>query len=84
MHSSPSKRRILLNVEVCLDSSMTSFVFILNLLVDIERAMAERNILSANANPFLVSLKFSFQTPDRVYFVLDFIQGGELFVHLQV
>ena len=46
--------------------------------------MAERKILASNTNPFLVSLKFSFQTSDKIYFVLDYISGGELFVHLQV
>jgi len=34
-------------------------------------------------HPFLVSLNYSFQTPDRLYFVLNFINGGELFFHLQ-
>lgn len=44
----------------------------------------ERQVLIDNMkHPFLVSLNFSFQTPDRLYFVLDFINGGELFFHLQ-
>lgn len=28
-------------------------------------------------------LQFSFQTPDKIYLVLDYINGGELFFHLQ-
>lgn len=46
--------------------------------------MAERNVLSKNlSHPFLVSLHYSFQTPEKLYFVLDYANGGELFFHLQ-
>jgi len=34
-------------------------------------------------HPFLVNLYYSFQTPEQVVFVMDFINGGELFFHLQ-
>ncbi len=53
-------------------------------VIEIEHTVSERKILATNTNPFLVSLKFSFQTPEKIYFVLDYISGGELFVHLQV
>uniref|UniRef100_W5MB47 Serum/glucocorticoid regulated kinase family member 3 n=1 Tax=Lepisosteus oculatus TaxID=7918 RepID=W5MB47_LEPOC len=46
--------------------------------------MAERNVLLKNVkHPFLVGLHYSFQTADKLYFVLDFVNGGELFFHLQ-
>uniref|UniRef100_G3NEW2 Serine/threonine-protein kinase Sgk1 n=1 Tax=Gasterosteus aculeatus aculeatus TaxID=481459 RepID=G3NEW2_GASAC len=46
--------------------------------------MAERNVLLKNVkHPFLVGLQYSFQTTDKLYFVLDFVNGGELFFHLQ-
>uniref|UniRef100_A0A3P9JGG1 Serum/glucocorticoid regulated kinase family member 3 n=1 Tax=Oryzias latipes TaxID=8090 RepID=A0A3P9JGG1_ORYLA len=46
--------------------------------------MAERNVLVKNVkHPFLVGLHYSFQTTDKLYFVLDFVNGGELFFHLQ-
>ncbi|XP_013080258.1 serine/threonine-protein kinase Sgk2-like isoform X2 [Biomphalaria glabrata] len=46
--------------------------------------MAERNVLLKNVkHPFLVGLHYSFQTPDKLYFVLDYVNGGELFFHLQ-
>lgn len=32
---------------------------------------------------FVVQLHFAFQTPDKVYFVVDYMQGGDLFYHLQ-
>uniref|UniRef100_A0A8C2VD12 Protein kinase domain-containing protein n=1 Tax=Chinchilla lanigera TaxID=34839 RepID=A0A8C2VD12_CHILA len=46
--------------------------------------MSERNVLLKNVkHPFLVWLHHSFQTADKLYFVLDYINGGELFYHLQ-
>ncbi|XP_057678325.1 serine/threonine-protein kinase Sgk1 isoform X4 [Corythoichthys intestinalis] len=46
--------------------------------------MCERNVLLKNVkHPFLVGLHYSFQTADKLYFVLDYINGGELFYHLQ-
>ncbi|CAJ0966076.1 unnamed protein product [Ranitomeya imitator] len=40
--------------------------------------MAERNVLLKNVqHPFLVCLHYSFQTSDKLFFVLDFINGGE-------
>ncbi|KAG7457787.1 hypothetical protein MATL_G00230990 [Megalops atlanticus] len=46
--------------------------------------MAERSVLLKNLkHPFLVGMHFSFQTPDKLYFVLDYVNGGELFYHLQ-
>lgn len=41
--------------------------------------MAERNVLLKNVkHPFLVGLHYSFQTTEKLYFVLDFINGGEV------
>uniref|UniRef100_UPI00398E5388 serine/threonine-protein kinase Sgk1 n=1 Tax=Pristiophorus japonicus TaxID=55135 RepID=UPI00398E5388 len=46
--------------------------------------MAERSVLLKNmTHPFLVGLHYSFQTTDKLYFVLDYVNGGELFYHLQ-
>lgn len=46
--------------------------------------MAERNVLLKNVqHPFLVGLHYSFQTRDKLYFILDYVNGGELFFHLQ-
>jgi len=43
----------------------------------------EREILGDVDSPFIVQLHFAFQTPERLYMVLDFINGGELFFHLR-
>ncbi|EIW76082.1 AGC Akt protein kinase [Coniophora puteana RWD-64-598 SS2] len=50
---------------------------------EITHIMAERTVLSLVNNPFIVPLKFSFQTPDKLYLVMSFVNGGELFYHLQ-
>eukprot|EP00051_Salpingoeca_urceolata_P032467 m.15855 g.15855 ORF g.15855 m.15855 type:complete len:536 (+) comp5109_c0_seq1:417-2024(+) len=50
---------------------------------EVAHTVSERKILANNSNPFLVQLKFSFQTPEKIYFCLDYVNGGELFVHLQ-
>ena len=43
--------------------------------------MAERNVLICNVHhPFLVGLHYSFQTPDKLYFVVDYVNGGEVTV----
>jgi serine/threonine protein kinase len=31
-----------------------------------------------------MNLRYSFQTPDQLYLVMDFVNGGEMFQHLQV
>jgi len=33
-------------------------------------------------HPFIVRLHYTFQTIDRVIFIMDFVQGGQLFFHL--
>ena len=40
-------------------------------------------ILEQLDHPFIVKLHFAFQSPDRLYFVIDFLNGGELFHHLR-
>ena len=49
----------------------------------VESALLEKNILQNINYPFLVRMVFCFQTEERVYFVLPFIRGGELFQHLR-
>lgn len=50
---------------------------------EVNHTLAERTVLAQIDNPFIVPLKFSFQSPEKLYFVLAFINGGELFHHLQ-
>jgi len=48
----------------------------------VKHTLSERNVLMRINNPFIVSLKYSFQTEDKLYMILDYIAGGELFYHL--
>ena len=50
---------------------------------EVEHTMAEREVLSTIDNPFIVHLYYSFQSENKLYFVMDFVNGGELFFHLQ-
>uniref|UniRef100_K4ABJ1 non-specific serine/threonine protein kinase n=1 Tax=Setaria italica TaxID=4555 RepID=K4ABJ1_SETIT len=47
-----------------------------------EYMKAERDILTKVDHPFVVQLRYSFQTKYRLYLVLDFINGGHLFFQL--
>lgn len=43
----------------------------------------EREILEKIRHPFIVSLYFAFQTPEKLFFITEFISGGEIFYHLK-
>ncbi|EPS73120.1 hypothetical protein M569_01633, partial [Genlisea aurea] len=47
-----------------------------------EYMKAERDILTKIDHPFIVRLRYSFQTKYRLYLVLDFVNGGHLFFQL--
>lgn len=48
----------------------------------IERTRTERKVLSAVNHPFIMKLHYAFQSPEKLYLVLDYCPGGELFFHL--
>jgi serine/threonine protein kinase len=52
-------------------------------LKQVAHTINERSILSKNTSPFLVRLHYSFQTPARLFMVMDYAAGGELFMHIQ-
>lgn len=43
----------------------------------------EKNILQMINHPYICRLRYAFQTPEKLYLVLDFLSGGELFYHLK-
>ncbi|KAG0341772.1 serine/threonine protein kinase psk1 [Podila horticola] len=49
---------------------------------DTECTMSERKILEAIRHPFIVKLHYAFQTDHRLYLILEYASGGELFTHL--
>jgi len=51
---------------------------------EVEHILTEKRVLTQGIrHPFLVGVHYCFQTNDKLYFVLDYINGGELFFHLQ-
>lgn len=48
----------------------------------VEHTRTERSVLGRVVHPYIVSLNFAFQTEGKLYFVLDYCAGGELFFHL--
>jgi serum/glucocorticoid-regulated kinase 2 len=48
----------------------------------IERTRTERKVLSVVDHPFIMKLHFAFQTDSKLFLVLDYCAGGELFFHL--
>ena len=49
----------------------------------IAHTRAEKSILQKIQHPFIVKLHYAFQTKDKLYMILDFVNGGELFFHLK-
>ncbi len=48
----------------------------------IENIKLEKNILYNVEHPFIVNMDFVFQNDFRIYFLMNFVKGGELFRHL--
>mmetsp|Transcript_54039 Transcript_54039/g.136994 ORF Transcript_54039/g.136994 Transcript_54039/m.136994 type:complete len:329 (+) Transcript_54039:62-1048(+) len=48
----------------------------------VEHTKTERSVLEAVSHPFIVILFYAFQTPKKLYMVMEFCNGGELFYHL--
>lgn len=51
----------------------------------VEQTKTERMILeSVNRHPFVVNLFYAFQDHEKLYLILEYAQGGELFTHLAI
>uniref|UniRef100_A0A1B0AK52 non-specific serine/threonine protein kinase n=1 Tax=Glossina pallidipes TaxID=7398 RepID=A0A1B0AK52_GLOPL len=46
------------------------------------RSTNERKILADVGHAFIVKLHYAFQTPGKLYLILDFLRGGDLFTRL--
>lgn len=49
---------------------------------EVAHTMTESAVLMNTSHPFLTTLKYSFQTADALFFVMEYVNGGELFFHL--
>ena len=50
---------------------------------DTAHTKAERNILEDVKHPFIVDLIYAFQTDGKLYLILEYLSGGELFMQLE-
>ncbi|XP_042046717.1 probable serine/threonine protein kinase IRE4 isoform X1 [Salvia splendens] len=50
---------------------------------DIDRILAERNILITVRNPFVVRFFYSFTSRDNLYLVMEYLNGGDLYSMLK-
>ena len=48
----------------------------------VEATAMEKQILEEGNHPFLVGAEYVFQTDMRIFFVMRYVIGGELFTHL--
>ena len=49
----------------------------------VEHTNTERSVLGYVRHPFIVGMNMAFQSKDKLFFVLDYCAGGELFSQLQ-
>ncbi|ELP92263.1 protein kinase, putative [Entamoeba invadens IP1] len=49
----------------------------------VDHTKAEKTVLMQISHPFIVKLYYAFQTADKLYMILEFVNGGELFHHLK-
>ena len=49
----------------------------------VEHTKAERDILARSTHPFLIALRYAFQSKNKLYLIMEYLDGGELFTHLR-
>lgn len=48
----------------------------------LESTKLEKTILLNSNHPFIVQMEFVFQNDVRLYFLMEYVKGGELFTHI--
>ena len=46
--------------------------------------MAERNVMATMNHPFIVKLRYAFQTLDKLFLISDYCPGGDLSQYLEI
>ena len=49
----------------------------------IKRAISERDIMVRSTHPFIVTIKAAFQDPQYLFYLMDYMERGDLFCNLQ-
>lgn len=60
-------------------SRLYEFLQCVGFAMQASRTMVERNILSSIYHPYIVSLKYAFQSSRKLFMVMDFVSGGDFF-----
>jgi len=50
---------------------------------NVSNILSEKEVLQMCEHPFLIGLEYCFHSPSKIYIVMKFMQGGELYHHLQ-
>ena len=50
----------------------------------IKYALTERNVMSVMQHPFIVRLRYAFQTHDKLFLICDYCPGGDLSQYLEI
>jgi len=48
----------------------------------VKHTLTERKVLEKVVHPFIVKLKYAFQSPKKLFLVMEYCPGGELFFYL--
>ncbi|VEL36055.1 unnamed protein product [Protopolystoma xenopodis] len=49
---------------------------------EVGHTQTESRVLQQCRHPFMIQLRYAFTTPDHLCFVMEYVNGGELFFHL--
>lgn len=49
----------------------------------IDHCLLEKEVLMKVDHPFMVNMEYVFQTDNRIFFIMEFVRGGELYRHLR-
>ncbi len=82
------RRIVIVSTSLTQDSSRVFAMKVLKKSVvaakgQIEHTRSERSILCEIRHPFIVRLRYAFQSDVNLYLVTDYYTGGSLFCHLQ-
>jgi serine/threonine protein kinase len=50
----------------------------------VRHTLAERNIMQKITHPFVMKLHYAFQNNGKLYMVMDYLNGGDIFYHLSI
>lgn len=50
----------------------------------VRHTLAERNIMQKITHPFVMKLHYAFQNDGKLYMVMDYLNGGDIFYHLSI